>query len=123
MSKDFLFIDTKNMKWSKPFKGVSRKVLQGKNLTICFYNLKKGLTFPTHSHKNEQMAYIIKGKVEFSMGENKEKHIFKKGMFFSFAPNVKHGTKFLEDSIVIDIFSPVMKDYEKEATKPEYVKQ
>ncbi|MCK4244855.1 MAG: cupin domain-containing protein, partial [Candidatus Omnitrophica bacterium] len=116
--KDFLFINTKDMEWNEPFEGVKRTILQGNNLTICLYNLKAGLVFPAHSHENEQMAYIIKGKVEFSIGEEGEKHIFEEGMFFAFGPNVKHGAKFLEDSIVVDVFSPPMKDYEKEALKP-----
>ena len=77
------------------------------------------LSIPTRQHPQEQMAYIVKGKVEFSMGEEGEKHIFEEGMFFAFAPNVKHGTRFLEDSIVIDVFSPPM-DYK--AVVPEYAK-
>lgn len=115
--KDFLFIDTADIEWEKPFEGVQRKVLTGKNLTVCLYHLKAGMTFPAHQHPQEQMAYIIEGKVEFSMGEEGEKHIFKEGMFFAFGPGVKHGTRFLEDSIVIDIFSPPMS---YPAVKPEY---
>ena len=123
--KDFLFIKSEDMKSSFPFDGVERKVLQGKNLTACLYRLKAGLEFPAHSHENEQMAYIIKGKVEFTMGEgeNQEKHIFESGMFFAFGPHAKHGTKFLEDSIVVDLFSPPMTDYEKEAVIPDYAQE
>ena len=118
--KDFLFADTADMEWDEIFEGVRRKVLTGKNLTICMYQLKAGLIFPPHQHPQEQMAYIIKGKVEFSMGEEGEKHIFEEGMFFSFAPNMKHGARFLEDSIVIDVFSSPM-DYP--AVKPEYAEE
>jgi len=120
--KNFLFVKPEDLCWHESFEGVKRAVINGKNLTICLYNLKAGLEFPAHAHENEQMAYIIKGKVEFTMGENKERHIFEEGMFFCFGPRVKHGTKFLEDSIVVDVFSPPMKDYEKEAIKPEYTK-
>lgn len=115
--KNFLFLDTADIDWDEPFEGVRRKVLTGNNLTICVYNLKAGLVFPAHQHSQEQMAYIIKGKCEFSVGEEGEKHIFSEGMFFAFAPNVKHGTRFLEDSVVVDVFSPPM-DYK--AVKPEY---
>jgi quercetin dioxygenase-like cupin family protein len=115
--KEFLFIDTADMEWEEPFEGVRRKVITGENLTFCLYHLKAGLTFPPHQHLQEQMAYIVEGKVEFSMGEG-EKHIFREGMFFSFGPNVRHGARFLEDSIVLDVFSPPM-DYP--AVRPEYV--
>ena len=115
--QEFMFLDTESITWETPFEGVKRKVLTGKNLTICLYRLKAGLTFPAHRHPQEQMAYIIQGKVEFSMGEAGEKHLFTAGMFFAFAPNVKHGTRFLEDSIVVDVFSPPM-DYP--AIQPEY---
>ena len=116
--KEFLFLDTADMQWEEPFEGVRRKVITGKNLTFCLYHLKAGLTFPAHQHSQEQMAYIVKGKVEFSMGDRGDKHIFKEGMFFSFGPNVKHGARFLEESIVLDVFSPPM-DYP--AVRPEYV--
>jgi len=120
--KQFVFAQTADMEWSEPFEGVKRKVLQGKHLTICLYHLKAGLRFPAHTHESEQMAHIVKGKVEFTMGEEGEKHIFEQGMFFAFAPNVRHAARFLEDSIVIDVFSPPMTEYQDEALIPEYAR-
>ena len=121
--KQFAFLKSADLDWNEPFVGVRRQVISGKNLTLCLYHLKAGLDFPQHEHPQEQMAYVIKGKVEFTMGEEGTKHIFEEGMFFCFAPGVKHGGRFLEDSIVLDVFGPSMEQYDAEAVKPEYAQE
>lgn len=118
-----LFIQSKDMEWHSPVEGVKRKVVAGEGIMMALYELKAGSKFPAHQHPEEQMAYIIKGKVEFTIGNNEEKVIFEEGMFFVFPPNEKHGANILEDSTVIDFFSSPMESYLGEATRPDYLKR
>ncbi|MHA2325796.1 MAG: cupin domain-containing protein, partial [Promethearchaeota archaeon] len=79
------------------------------NLMLCHFTLEKNAEVPIHSHKEHQIGYVIKGKLKFFT----ENHEFeaKEGESYLFGSNEKHGAKILEDSIVIDIFSPAREDY------------
>jgi len=73
MSEAFAFFNSAELQWHEPFEGVRRQVITGRHVTMCLYHLKKGLKFPQHQHPQEQMAYVIKGSVEFTIGEREEK--------------------------------------------------
>ena len=123
--KQFVFLNSSEMEWHNPFDGVLRQVVAAKNLTVCLYHMKAGLDFPMHDHPQEQMAYIIEGKIEFRVGEGEEetKHLVGGGTFYCFAPGVRHGGHFIEDCIILDVFSPPMDKYDAEAVKPKYAQE
>ncbi|MHA1933522.1 MAG: cupin domain-containing protein [Promethearchaeota archaeon] len=94
----------------KIFKGVYRKTLvYDNNLMLCHFNLEKNSKIPLHSHKENQIGYILKGKLKF-LTEHRE-FICKEGDSYVFDSNEKHGALILEDSEVIDVFSPAREDY------------
>ena len=88
-----------------------RRTVAGKNLMITRYQAKAGAEFEAHSHPEEQMGYVIKGRVEFFIGEQEERVLFEAGTFFRFAPNERHRSRVLEDIMVIDVFSPPRPEY------------
>jgi len=92
-----------------------RRTVRGENLMITRYEVKAGAEFEAHSHPEEQMGYVIQGRVEFFVGENEERHVFEAGTFFHFAPNERHRSRVLEDAMVIDVFSPPRPEYVPEA--------
>ncbi len=90
--------------------GIYRKTLTyNKNMMLCYFNLIKGSQIPLHSHKEHQIGYVLKGKLKF-FTENGE-FIAEEGDSYVFESNEKHGAKILEDSEVIDVFSPSREDY------------
>ena len=78
------------------------------NLLICRLDLTAGHTAPAHSHPHEQCNYIISGKAEITMGD--EKKILTAGDSVSFDPNVVHTYFALEDSVVLESFTPMRDD-------------
>jgi len=92
-----------------------RRTVTGDTLMITRYEAKAGAEFEAHSHPEEQMGYVIKGRVEFFVGENEERHVFEAGSFFRFAPNERHRSRVLEDAMVVDVFSPPRPEYVAEA--------
>ena len=91
--------------------GVSRKVLSySKNLMACEIRLDKGAVGALHSHPHEQIGYIISGKLVFQE-EGKEDKILATGDSYYVAPNVVHGVQILEDTKVLDIFTPMREDF------------
>jgi quercetin dioxygenase-like cupin family protein len=90
--------------------GVNFKTLvYGTNTSLHEFKLTKGSIIPKHSHMHEQTGYMISGKMMF---------VLKDGEFFSepgdswcIPGNVDHEVHVLEDSVVIEVFSPVRQEY------------
>ena len=90
--------------------GVYRKTLAyNKNMMLCHFNLIKDSQIPLHSHEEHQIGYVLKGKLKF-VTENGE-FIAREGDSYVFDSNEKHGAIILEDTDVIDVFSPAREDY------------
>lgn len=90
--------------------GIYRKTLiYNDDMMLCHFFLEKNSIVPLHSHKEHQIGYIIKGKLQF-FTENEE-FIAKEGDSYVFESNEKHGAKILKNSEVIDVFSPSRDDY------------
>lgn len=90
--------------------GIYRKTLiYNENMMLCHFILDKNSTVPLHSHREHQIGYVIKGKLQF-FTENEE-FLAHKGESYVFKSNEKHGAKVLEDSEVIDVFNPPREDY------------
>lgn len=91
--------------------GLTRKAIHGSNITIAHFSLKKGTIVPSHHHHNEQISSVLKGmiKVETDTGE----YTIGEGQLLVIPPEVPHKVTVLEDTIVLDTFSPVREDWIK----------
>ena len=94
-----------------------RRTITGENLMLTRYEAKAGAEFEAHSHAEEQIGYVIKGRVEFFVGDPEVRYEFTEGTFFRFEPNERHRSRALEDSMVVDIFSPPRPEYVAEAKR------
>jgi quercetin dioxygenase-like cupin family protein len=74
---------------------------------------KKGGVGEVHAHQeHEQVSYIVKGSFEVVVGA--EKKVVYAGDSFYAGLNVSHGVTALEDSVILDVFTPVREDFLKE---------
>jgi quercetin dioxygenase-like cupin family protein len=91
----------------------SRKVLEAVgSLMLVEVSFKKGGVGAAHSHdKHEQVSYIAGGSFEVTVGT--EKKILKKGDSYYVPLNVMHGVRALEDSVILDVFTPIREDFLK----------
>ena len=85
----------------------------GKGITVAHWALDKDSELAAHSHHHEQIAYVLSGKVRFEAGDG-ETRVLEAGDFTVFAPNETHGGVALEDSVVLDAFSPAREDFKAE---------
>jgi quercetin dioxygenase-like cupin family protein len=88
---------------------VGRKVIHSAHMTIARLELQKDAVVPEHSHHNEQITMIEKGALKFFM-EGKEQ-IVRAGEVLVIPPHVPHGVQVMEDSVVVDVFSPPRQDW------------
>lgn len=69
----------------------------------------KGAVVPEHRHPHEQTGYLISGSLRF-FGSDGEV-VVGPGDCWSFPSDAPHGAEALEDSVVIEVFSPIREDY------------
>ena len=92
------------------FDGIKRKTLvYGDNTLLTEFKLKKGKILPTHSHPEEQTGYLVSGHIILII--TAERHEMKSGDSWAIPGNTKHGAETVEDSVAVEIFSPVREDY------------
>ena len=73
------------------------------------FNLESGSKIPMHSHPHEQTGYLVQGRMNFIF---KERTILAEaGDSWSIPSQEEHGVHALEDCVVIEVFSPVRKEY------------
>lgn len=89
----------------------SRKMLgNGGGLMMVEVSFKKGGIGTPHSHTDhEQVSYIVSGSFEITYGDKKV--ILKAGDSFYAGKNVIHGVVALEDSKILDVFTPQRQDF------------
>lgn len=74
---------------------------------------KKGQEGTVHTHPHRQCTYVIKGSFESNV--NGEKKVLHPGECVYTNADVPHGLIALEDdSVILDIFTPVREDFIKE---------
>src|ERR1051326_1572879 len=93
-----------------PEAGLTRKVLAyNDKLFLAEHRLAKGFNGALHSHPHEQLVYVISGRLRIpAAGESFD---VTNGDSFLVRGGVQHAAAALEDSVVIDVFSPCREDY------------
>jgi len=93
-----------------PVDKIKRKTLvHGEKTLMVELHLEPGGELPRHSHVHEQTGYLVSGKIEL---------IIKDQTFTAFPGDSwcingdeEHGLRTLEQSVVIEVFSPVREEY------------
>lgn len=70
---------------------------------------QKGAVGSLHRHPHEQMSYILSGSFQYEV-DGKTYHL-KQGDSYYVAPEIPHGATALEDSMILDIFTPQREDF------------
>ena len=96
------------MQSDEPMALLSRKRVIGEKSMISRVVLKKGCVVPRHAHENEQFACITSGALEFTVGDESQPHVViaRAGDVMHFPSNAPHAAEALEDTVVLDVFSP-----------------
>jgi quercetin dioxygenase-like cupin family protein len=90
---------------------ISRQIVTGANEMMARVLLKKGAIVPLHSHVSEQITYILQGSLRLWIGEPEEEVTVTAGSFVVIPPWVPHRAEALEDTVDVDIFSPIRQDW------------
>jgi unsaturated pyranuronate lyase len=108
---------------------IGRRLITGDEMMIAHVYLAKGAIVPLHSHHNEQITYILEGKLRFTLGEGDgdggETVDVAAGEVLTIPAHVPHMAEALEDTLDVDVFHPPRQDwldgsdaYLREPTRP-----
>lgn len=91
--------------------GVTRKVLSySENLMSVELHFEKGAVGAKHSHPHEQIGYIVSGRLIYQEEGSEDKEL-QTGDTYYVRPDVVHGVMIMEDTVLLDIFTPMRKDF------------
>ncbi len=91
---------------------IDRRIVTGEQVMVAHVYLKEGAIVPEHSHHNEQLTYILKGKLRFWVGEEFSQVIdVAAGEVLHLPANVPHKAEALEETLDLDIFCPPRQDW------------
>jgi quercetin dioxygenase-like cupin family protein len=108
-----MHIENKNVPLTDLGGGVTRKVLSySENIMSVALHFEKDSVGALHSHPHEQIGYIISGSLLYKE-DGQEDKILSTGDTYYVAPNVEHGVVALEETMLLDIFTPMRKDFIK----------
>ena len=95
---------------STPEPGVTRRIIaRGGEIMAVHVSFQKGAVGNVHNHPHEQVSYIVSGSFEYVEGS--ERHMLKAGDSYYVPPNLEHGVVALEDSVILDVFTPQREDF------------
>jgi quercetin dioxygenase-like cupin family protein len=95
---------------SNPEPGLRRQVMSySPGMMLVRHRMQKGWVGARHSHPHEQLVYIVSGHLSFQHPGG----VFdaKAGDSFLVPGTVEHQASAMEDSEVLDIFTPYREDY------------
>lgn len=88
---------------------ISRKVIAGEKAMVAQVFIAKGGIVPEHHHESEQITYILEGALEFEL--EGRTIVVSAGQVLRIPSNVPHRAVALEDTLDLDIFSPIRTDW------------
>ena len=96
------------------FKVVLEKITQktlvyGEKTLLTEFRLDQGAVLPKHSHPHEQTGYLVAGLLDLTIGE--ATYRVEPGGSWCIPGNVAHSGVAREDSVAIEVFSPVREEY------------
>jgi quercetin dioxygenase-like cupin family protein len=88
---------------------IKRRLVTGEKVMLLNLTLAKGAIVGEHRHPHEQVSFVLSGALEFEI--NGEKQIVQGGEGVVLPSYIPHAVVALEDTQVLDVFSPPREDF------------
>jgi quercetin dioxygenase-like cupin family protein len=93
-----------------PENGLLRRVgAYNDKLLLAEHRMEKGWVGTMHQHAQDQIVYVVSGQLSVTVG--RETFAAGAGDSFIVRGGVNHQAAALEDSVVVDVFTPCRHDY------------
>ncbi|MEM7345029.1 MAG: cupin domain-containing protein [Chloroflexota bacterium] len=88
---------------------INRRFITGEKVMSVYLSMDKGGVIPNHHHPHEQITHVISGKIEYTVGD--ETRVMSPGEVVFIPPNLPHTGVALEETRMIEVFSPPREDF------------
>ena len=101
--------ETEAIGWIRMREGIRRRTIAaGERMMQMLVILDRGAHLPEHRHPHEQVTHVLSGRLRFSIaGEIRE---LGPGESVCLVGGTPHGADAIEETLVIDTFSPPRED-------------
>jgi len=109
-NEDLVYAPTDESTLATPEAGMQRQVLAfNSRLMLVRHHLEKGWKGTRHKHPHDQLVYVVRGAIVFAAaGKTLE---LRSGDSAVVAGGIEHEAQALEESEVLDVFTPYREDY------------
>jgi quercetin dioxygenase-like cupin family protein len=91
---------------------IGRRIITGRQMMLAHVYLAKDAVVPKHSHENEQLTYILEGRLRFWFGDDESEVVeIAAGEVLHIPANLPHKAQALEDTLDVDVFHPPRQDW------------
>jgi len=91
---------------------MQRKVITGELMTVARIWFKDGFLVPRHSHVNEQITQVIRGRMRFRFGDNGEdERVLGPGDVIVIPANLPHEALCIGEVEEMDMWAPRREDW------------
>lgn len=90
--------------------GICRQVMSGEKVMMSLVNARAGAKVGNHYHEAEQVSWIISGSMRVTT-ENGPERVIKAGDIWVIPMNAAHSAEYLEDTQMLEGFSPIRLEY------------
>lgn len=91
---------------------LSRRLITGERVMVASVELQRGCIVPQHAHVHEQISYVLDGCLRLVVGDaGAESYDVRTGEVVVIPSNVPHAAEALENTRVLDVFSPPREDW------------
>ncbi len=91
--------------------GIGRQVIWSEKATLARFTFVQGKHVSKHKHESEQITCMLEGSMRMNLGG--QELALRAGDVLVIRPWTEHEVWFLEDSVVLDFFSPPRQDWKK----------
>lgn len=89
--------------------GITRQMITAGNMMLAQIFVPKGVSFPAHRIPSEQITIYVKGGAVYQSGQSKIEA--GEGDILYIPAGTEHSDQVVEDTIVLDVFSPPRIDW------------
>jgi quercetin dioxygenase-like cupin family protein len=91
---------------------IGRRLITTERMMLAHVYLEQGSIVPRHEHENEQLTYILEGKLRFWLGDDESEVVdVAAGEVLHIPSQLPHKAEALETTLDVDIFCPPRADW------------
>ena len=91
---------------------MQRRIVTGELMTVARIYFRDGFVVPMHSHHNEQVTQVIRGRMHFVFGENRDREMeLGPGDVVVIPANLPHEATAIGDVEEMDMWAPRRDDW------------